>query len=134
MIVVDASAVVDMLLRTPAGERVERRMESDAGPFHTAHLIDPEVVGALSRLVRAGKIRPEIGTRCIGEFARLPLERHAHEPLVARAWELRENVRSYDAMYVVIAELAGCPLVTTDAALARSSGHRATIESLAGLA
>ncbi len=40
---------------------------------------------------------------------------------------LRENVTTYDAMYVALAEALDAPIVTC-APLAKSSGYRAQIE------
>ena len=51
--------------------------------------------------------------------------------LLTRAWKLRENVTAYDAMYVALAEALDAPLVTCDRLLARTSGHRATIDVVA---
>lgn len=58
----------------------------------------------------------------------LRLTRYSHTPLVARIWELRNNLTAYDAAYVALAEALDAPLVTTDAKLARASGHRARVE------
>ena len=62
------------------------------------------------------------------DLADLPLRRYPHVPLLERAWELRDNVSAYDAMYVALAELLDAPLVTCDASLARAAGVRAQIE------
>jgi predicted nucleic acid-binding protein len=53
---------------------------------------------------------------------------HDHEPLRPRVWGLRHNLTAYDAAYVALAELLEAPLLTTDRALSRSSGHIARIE------
>ena len=43
-------------------------------------------------------------------------------PLLARVWELRENLSAYDAIYVALAEELACPLLTADARIGRASG------------
>jgi predicted nucleic acid-binding protein len=55
-------------------------------------------------------------------------QRHPHLDLLARAWKLRTNITSYDAMYVALGKALDAPVVTCDAPLAKAPGHRATIE------
>ena len=57
----------------------------------------------------------------------LPLTRHAAEPFLGRAWQLRANVTAYDALYVALAEALGAVLVTCDARLARAAGDLAVV-------
>ncbi len=52
MIVVDASALLEFLLQTPIGVRVEGRLFRDEDELHAPHLIDVEVLQGLRRLVR----------------------------------------------------------------------------------
>ena len=59
MIVVDASAMTELLLQTPLGSHVEARLFRDGDEFHAPHLLDVEVVQALRRLVRAGEVLPD---------------------------------------------------------------------------
>jgi predicted nucleic acid-binding protein len=60
----------------------------------------------------------------------LPLHRYTHVPLLPRMWELRTNLTGYDAAYVALAEVLEAPLVTADAKLASSPGHRVQIQVL----
>ena len=128
MIVVDASALLEFLLQTPRGTRVEARLFRDQDEFHSPHLADVEVTQGLRRLVRAGEVSPDRAAEALADLADLDLHRHPHLDLLARAWRLRENVTAYDAMYVALAEALDAPVVTCDAALARAPGHRARIE------
>ena len=128
MIVVDASALLEFLLQTPLGTRVEARLVRDQDEFHVPHLVDVEVTQGLRRLVRAGEVSPDRATEAISDLAALVLHRHAHLDLLTRAWKLRENVTAYDAMYVVLAEALDAPIVTCDTPLAKAPGHRAQIE------
>lgn len=66
----------------------------------------------------------------IQDLLAMPLDRAAHQPLLARCWELRDNVTVYDAAYVALAEALGLPLVTADGRLARAPGPRCPIELL----
>ena len=128
MIVVDASALLEFLLQTPLGARVEVRLFRDQDEFHSPHLADVEVTQGLRRLVRAGEVSPDRAVEAIADLADLDLHRHPHLDLLTRAWRLRQNVTAYDAMYVALAEALHAPIVTCDAPLARSSGHHAQIE------
>ena len=128
MIVVDASALLEFLLQTPLGTRVEARLFRDQEEFHSPHLVDVEVTQGLRRLVRSGEVSPDRATEAIADLVDLDLHRYAHLDLLARAWKLRENVTAYDAMYVALAEALDAVVVTCDAPLATAPGHNARIE------
>jgi predicted nucleic acid-binding protein len=128
VIVVDASALLEFLLQTPLGARVESRLFQDQSEFHAPHLVDVEVTQALRRLVRTGELRADRAGEAILDLADFDLHRHPHLDLLTAAWRLRENITAYDAMYVVLAEGLDAPIVTCDGRLARSTGHRAHIE------
>jgi predicted nucleic acid-binding protein len=130
VIVLDASALLEFLLQTPLGTRVEARLFRDDDEFHSPHLVDVEVTQGLRRLVRAGEVSPERAAEAIADLADLDLHRHPHIDLLTRAWKLRENVTAYDAMYVALAEALDAPIVTCDAPLARAPRHRARIEAI----
>ena len=128
MIVVDASALVEFLLQTALGTRVEARLLRDEDEFHSPHLIDVEVTQGLRRNVRAGEISANRAAEAIEDLLDLDLHRHAHLDLLARAWKLRDNVTAYDAMYVALAEALDATVVTCDVPLATAPGHQAHIE------
>ena len=130
MIVVDASAMLEFLLQTPLGARVEARLFRDGEEFHSPHLMDVEVTQGLRRLVRGGEVTAARAAEALADLADLDLHRHAHLDLLPRAWRMRENVTIYDAMYVVLAEALDATVVTCDAPLARAPGHRARIEAV----
>lgn len=96
--------------------------------IHVPHLWLAEVTQVVRRHVAAGLLSPDRGLRTLRVAERLPAVRHEHEPLIERVWALRENLTAYDAVYVALAEVLGATLVTTDARLARSPGHAATID------
>jgi predicted nucleic acid-binding protein len=130
VIVVDASALLEFLLQTPLGRRVETRLFRDEDELHAPHLADVEVTQALRRLVRAGEVSPGRATEAIADLADLDLFRHSHFDLLGRAWQLRENITAYDAMYVALAEALDASIVTCDVPLANAPGHRAHIEAI----
>lgn len=128
MIVVDASALLELLLQTELGARVEARLFRDDDELHAPHLVDVEIVQGLRRLVRTGELASGRAEEAIADLTDLDLHRHAHLDLLGRAWKLRDNITAYDAMYVVLAEAIEAPLVTCDGPLAKAPGHRARIE------
>ena len=122
MIVLDASALVALVLDTPAGQRVADRIADPAEGLHIPHLADVEVLQALRRFVREGHINAEEATVAIGDLRALGLLRHAHEPLLDRVWKLRDNLTSYDAVYVALTEALDAVLLTCDGRLSRAPG------------
>ena len=130
MIVVDASAMLEFLLQTPLGRRVEARLFRDADEFHSPHLMDVEVTQGLRRLVRSGEVTAARAADAIADLVDLDLHRHAHLDLLARTWQLRENVTAYDAVYIALAEALGATVITCDVPLAKAPGHRARVEAV----
>jgi predicted nucleic acid-binding protein len=128
LIVVDASAVLELLLRTEKGVRVQERMLDSGESLHAPHLIDIEVSQTLRRLVILKEITAARGKQALEDHVALHIKRAEHKDLLERVWSLRDSITAYDAAYVVLAEILDCPLLTCDAKLARSHGHRARIE------
>lgn len=128
MMVVDASTVIDVLLQTETGIRIEARLFAPGETLHVPHLIDIEVAHVMRRVWQQGLIDPTRAEEGLADMAAWPLIRYAHDLFLARIWELRHNVTAYDAAYVALAETLEVPLLTCDARLASSSGHDAVIE------
>ena len=128
MIVVDASALLEFLLQTSIGVRVEERIFRDADELHAPHLVDVEDVQGLRRLVRMGEVSSGRADEAIVDLADLDLHRHPHVDLLGRAWKLRDNVSAYDAMYVALAEALEATVVTCDRPLAKAPGRGTRIE------
>lgn len=128
MIVVDASALLEFLLQTPLGTRVEARILRDQDELHAPHLVDVEVTQGLRRLVRTGEVLPERAAEVLADLADVDLRRHGHVDFLTRAWQLKDNITAYDAMYVALAEALDASLVTCDEPLSKAPEHRARIE------
>lgn len=86
-----------------------------------------EVLQAARGLVRGAGLDPEGVPTALGRLTEF-VETLGHTHLLARGWELRDRHSAYDAAYVALAELVDAPLVTCDAALARSSGPHCDVE------
>jgi predicted nucleic acid-binding protein len=128
VIVVDASAVIEVVLRTRAAAAVERRVHDFRETLHAPQLIDIEIAHVIRRSAANGEITGGRGQAAIDDLADFPVRRHGHLPLLPRIWELRHNLIAYDAAYVALAEALDAPLVTRDRRLANASGHHARIE------
>ena len=128
MIVVDASAMLEALLRLPAARAVEKRMFEPSQTLHVPHLLDVEVAQVIRRYAATGEIDAERGRAALADLADFPLRRYPHDFLLPRVWELRNNLTAYDAMYVALAEVLDAPLLTHDKRLASAPGHHARIE------
>jgi len=66
----------------------------------------------------------------LADLAALPLQRAPHRALLARCWELRDNLTVYDASYAALAEALEVTLLTGDGRLARAPGLRCHVEIL----
>jgi predicted nucleic acid-binding protein len=128
IVVVDASAVLEALLRTPAASAVERRLFQRSETLHAPYLLDVEVAQVVRRYAANRDIDGERGRMALADLADLPLRRYPHDFLLSRVWDLRNNLTAYDAVYVALAEALDAPLLTRDKRLAAASGHQARIE------
>lgn len=114
--VVDASAMVDLLVGSPLGAAVRRRLEDRE--LHAPSHFDAEVLSALGRLHRAEKLSAREVTLRLAQVAVAPLHRHELAPLLEGAWKRRHRIRLVDALYAELAARLDAPLLTTDGGLA----------------
>jgi predicted nucleic acid-binding protein len=128
VIVVDASALLEALLRTPAAEAVEKRLFGARETLHAPHLLDIEVTQVIRRYAAIGELDIERGRAALDDLGEFPLRRYPHSFLLPRVWELRNNLTAYDAVYVALAEVLDAPLLTRDRHLAAAAGHHAQVE------
>jgi predicted nucleic acid-binding protein len=127
VIVLDASAVMELVLNTAAGRRVAREIAPPQISLNAPHIIDVEVTQALRRYVRSRMISAERGSLALKHLSQLDLTRYDHVDLLPRIWALRDNLTAYDAAYVALAEALEARLLTLDVRLAAAPGHRARI-------
>jgi predicted nucleic acid-binding protein len=128
LIVLDASAAVELFVLSEKAERVARRIGTEK--WCAPHLFDIEVLQGLRRLLRLEEIDEYTARLAIDSLFSASIRRFDHEALAPRIWELRENVTAYDAAYVALAELLEAPLVTCDKKLGAAPRHRARVEVL----
>lgn len=129
MIVVDASVLATALGDADVdGDRFRKRLRGES--LSAPELIDLEVASALRRQSAAGLLDDRRAASALSDLIELPMRRVPHRHLLARCWELRDNLTVYDASYVALAEALELPLVTADRRLARAAGIGCAVEVL----
>ncbi|MGH8942751.1 MAG: type II toxin-antitoxin system VapC family toxin [Acidimicrobiia bacterium] len=125
-LVLDASAMVDLLVGTDLAGPVEVRLHQSE--VHAPGHFDAEVLSALGRLHRAGQLTARQVAGRVELVASSPIIRHPLAPLLTGAWRRRGNLRLVDALYVELASQLDTLIVTTDQGLASASRRAALIE------
>ncbi|UCD23015.1 MAG: type II toxin-antitoxin system VapC family toxin [Gemmatimonadota bacterium] len=128
MLVLDASAVLEVLLRRPGSDNIQQRILKQRETLHAPHLLDVEVAQVVRRYCLSGEMTESRASQAISDLADLPVTRYRHDLFLSRIWQLRHNVTAYDAAYLSLAEALEAPLVTCDARLAAAKGHAARVE------
>ncbi len=122
MIVLDASAALELLLNTPKASQVAARALRAGESLHAPHLIDVEIAQVLRRLIRRGEIDDARAGLVFEDLAQLPLTRYPHAPLLDAIWAYRANATAYDAAYLALAAALDATLLTCDLALSSVPG------------
>jgi len=130
VIVLDASALLELLLVTDRGGEVAERIAAPEQTLHAPHLIDLEVAQVLRRYVARRQLDETRASEALEDLKDLDLNRYPHDVLLGRIWELRHNASAYDAAYLALAEVLGAPLLTSDARLRELPDTRVRIEVL----
>ena len=128
MIVVDASALLEVLLGLPASETVQSRLFRTGETLHAPYLIDIEIAQALRRHAASGAIAQQRGREALVDLTDFSMRRYPHDFLLMRVWDLRNNLSAYDAAYVALAEALDAPLLTRDRRLAAAARRNARVE------
>jgi predicted nucleic acid-binding protein len=126
LIVLDASAALEVLLRSPASTRISARLFQTHETVHVPHLIDIEIAHVLRRLAARG-LDAAVAGAALTDWEAMPVQRYPHDLLLDRVWSLRSNYTAYDAIYIALAEALDAPLVTHDRKLL-GEGHSAVVE------
>lgn len=128
--VADASALVEYLLSPVAVQAIAATIEAPETDLHVPALCDVEVAAALRRALLSRLLTAKRAEEALRDYLDLPLTRHGHEPILERAFDLRDNFSTYDATYAALAEALGASLLTADTGLARAVRDRLGIFTL----
>jgi predicted nucleic acid-binding protein len=129
LIVVDASVIAPALADDDEdGERARSRLQGER--LTAPEVLDLEVVSVIRKAFASGALSRRRAGLALADLIDLDLERISHRPMLARIWELHENLTPYDAAYVALAETIDATLVTADRRLSLAPGPRCTIEYL----
>ena len=126
--VIDASAASEYLLRTPLGLKLAGIL-ADA-TLLAPELLDVEVLSVLRRAVLRGELSDQRAVLALADLVDWSVDRIPHLPLLRVAWQHRNNVSAYDAIYVAAARIANATLLTTDGPLSRAPSLGITIENI----
>ncbi len=117
MIVVDASVLANALGDDGDDGAIARTRLTES-ELAAPDLIDVETVAVLRKRWIAGDLTAQRFSDAIDDLEDLDLARYPTLPLMRRAFELRDNLTAYDAVYVALSEQLGCTLLTADRRLA----------------
>ena len=131
MVVADASAVLDLLLRTPAAGFAEAELLTDSAEVHAPAILDLEVAGVLRRGQLAGRLSAPRAELALEVYEDQRIVLHQPRVLLRRAWMLRENLTMSDGLYAALAEAIGATLVTTDLRMAAVVQQHTEVEVIA---
>ena len=125
-VVCDASALVALLLDGgPDGRWVTQALAG--ADLAAPSVVAFETANIIRRHELAGVVSSDQAAQAHADLLDLAIEHWPYEVLATRAWELRENLTTYDGSYVALAELTSATLVTLDQRIGRSAGLRCTV-------
>ena len=129
MLVVDASALAPALADDGAdGDTARARLRGQS--LVAPELVDLETTSVIRRQLRRGHLDARRAELALADLVSLPLQRASHQPLLARCWELRQNLTVYDAAYVALAELLDVVLLTAETRLSSAPGVTCQLDVL----
>jgi predicted nucleic acid-binding protein len=128
VIVIDASALLEVLLRTRRASGIETWLFGTRQSLHSPHLLDVEVAQVIRRFAMAREIEGERARAALDDLMGFPIWRHPHDFLLPRIWALRDNFSAYDAVYVALAEVLEATLLTHDRRLAVAARQHVSVE------
>ena len=130
MLIVDAACLYEVVADTERAREIKALLAEDPD-FAAPHIVDVEVLGIIRKDLMLGLLDPTAARQAVDDLRDWPGERHPHMDLIDRAWQLRYNVRTWDAFYVALAEALDATLITRDQRLGRVPGLRCRVEIVA---
>lgn len=129
LIVLDASAVVELLFQTTPGKRISDIIFEPGINLCAPELLTVETIQVIRRFINSKELTNTLANSLFKDLKDLPISFYPHQILLDRTWELRKNFTAYDATYLALAEALNAPLITCDSAFKKGSGgtHRAKI-------
>ena len=119
MIVVDASAVLELLLRTPAGVQVAEVLAR--GEAAAPDLVDAEVFSGLIRARKSGRLSKGGLASRVELLRDVDVERYPTRDLLTAARSCAAALSGYDALYIALAAVLRCPVLTSDSRFAATA-------------
>lgn len=129
MLIVDASCLYEVVADAARADEVRHRLTLDAD-LAAPQVIDAEVLGVIRRDRMLGLLDATAAAQAVDDLRDWPGERFGHRALLGRAWELRDRARTWDALYVALAEALGGTLLTLDVRLGRIEDLECRVEVL----
>ena len=129
MLVVDASAVVELLFKSKIGEKVFDIIFKPSINLIAPELLSIETIQVIRRFTSSRELSQERASMAFQDLRDLPIFYYPHQILLDRVWELRKNFTAYDATYLALAESLQAPLLTCDSAFNKGYGklHKAKV-------
>jgi predicted nucleic acid-binding protein len=131
--VLDSSACLDLVLDTEPGRALHGLLLDPEPALLAPGLLWVEVGRVLRAKVAGGALSRGDAETALADFFDLGVVELEVEPLLVRAWDLRDNFTIDDGVFVALAEATAQPLLTTDSRLARAARKHARVEVLTHL-
>jgi predicted nucleic acid-binding protein len=128
--VLDSSACLDLLLDTAPGRALHAFLLDPEPPLLAPGTLWIEVGRVMRAKVGDGALSRRAAEAALADLLDLGIEETQVEPLLIRAWQLRDNLTVDDGVFVALAEATAQPLLTTDLRLARAARRHPRVEVL----
>jgi predicted nucleic acid-binding protein len=131
--VLDSSACLDLVLDTEPGRALQRPLLAADAALLAPGILWVEVGRVMRAKLADGVLSRRDAEAALADFMDLGVEETQVEPLLLRAWQLRDNLTIDDGIFVALAEATAQPLLTTDVRLARAALRHAGVDVLTHL-
>jgi predicted nucleic acid-binding protein len=130
VIVVDASALIEVLRQSADAWAIESRMFAPGETLHAPHVLDLEIAQVVRRYVHRRDMSTSRAVEALADLHGFRITRYEHEVFLPRIWQLRDRLTAYDAVYLALAEALGATLLTRDHAFLDVTGTDVPVEVL----